>query len=223
MLYSRLDFCGITGVKVKDISNYIKRKHVVVRKDGLIDSDDDKNSAFIEKRASFVIADAENDDTTGKHPDFPEFDDGWRGLTDPQGYPVIPKEQIKAAKNTVPLISVSERAFNHYHSEKYRVESELKILELQKKMGSLIPTELMGAVISQQSKSFSSAFRQALSRAIDLFILKYKLTGEDAAEMRKVVTETVNKAITDALAESKKQVKAIAKEFSEKRNMEIES
>lgn len=230
MLYSKKEFGALTGQKTNNLSNYIKRGDVVVDENGLIDSDDDINVAFMASHyrdndgdSEFAAATEGKSKKKGKHPIFPEFDDGWDGKADLQGYPIIVKEKDRPGRNGIPKISDSEKAFKHWQAEKYRIDGQLRELEFQKKMGSLIPTELMGAVIAQQAKAFSSSFRQALSRMVDMLVLKYKLNGEDAAALRKTVVDTVNKAIEDALTESKKQVKAIAKDFSEKKKMEVEN
>ncbi len=226
MEYTKKDFGVLTNQKTNNLAIYIRRGQVVVGSNGLIDSDDDINAAFMAKhhRDRFdntTESTATQDRVTGSNP-FSDFDDGFRGVTDSQGYPILVKEKDRPGKNGVPAISVSEKAFKHYQAEKYRIDGQLRELEFQKKVGSLIPTELMGAVIAQQSKAFSSSFRQALSRMIDLLTVKYKLTGVDTADMRKAVVDAVNKSVEDALAESKRQVKAIAKEFSEKRKLESE-
>ena len=120
-------------------------------------------------------------------------------------------------ENGIPKYIVSERAFKHWQAKKFETEQALKQLELEKKMGELIPTDLVGGLISQQSKSFSGVFRQAAEKLIDLLIVKYKLSPQDAADMRRILVETVNKAVADSISESKKAIKGIVAEYSEKR------
>jgi hypothetical protein len=230
MEYTKKEFGALTGQKTNNLAKYIERRQVNVNEKGLIDSDDDVNMAFMAKHyrdtdenEEEIVATAAKSRKKAKNPDFPEFDDGWDGKTDSRGYPVITKERDRPGKDGVPAISVSEKAFKHWQAEKYRIDGQLRELDFQKKMGALIPTELMGAVIAQQSKSFSSAFRQSLSRMVDMLVIKYKLTGADAADMRKMVVDTVNKSIEEALTSSKKEIKAIAKEFSEKKKMEVDN
>ena len=97
--------------------------------------------------------------------------------------------------------------------EKKVIEIKLKKLDHQKKLGELVPTELVRTLFVQHSKSIMSAFHDEADNFLMEISKEAGLTREQLAKMRGKLVLKINQGIENSLKESKKSLHAIVEEY----------
>lgn len=101
--------------------------------------------------------------------------------------------------------------------EKKRRESALLELRRQRQEGEVLPTEEVRKVFAQHFRNVGAAFEDATENLIQEMAARKKMSEEDVAELRSRLVSIVNDAVEQAKEASKRDVKAIVEEFSQKR------
>lgn len=210
MKISFADFAAQIGKSTNWCSNYIRRNQLVVegeRPKQTVDLDNEINQAFYIK---------------------------WKGKIDPntplpepiqEQKPVNhqqPKPQT-TSNGTTDTASASEFELNKLKKmreiESKEIEIRLKLLDEKKKMGELIPVDLVKNVVSTHSRSITTSFKDGLERMITVLTSKHKFTLEEVAELRSDMVKVINKGIDTAIDRSKKDLRKIINEFSQSREV----
>lgn len=186
---------------------YIKRGKVVVNKDGMIDTNEDKNIAFLEKQRSKKQGIAVPKEPKKKAPLVPP--------------PVYSEEKENNVENEgeIPSLAASERLLKHLDTQKREREVEKLDLEIEKKRGEVIPSELIKPVFLQHNQHLLMSMKNADDEMLSIFGHKYSLALEDIAWIRGEWTKKRNTAITEATGASVKAVDVIVADFSVKRGV----
>lgn len=208
-IYTKKEFAIECGITTKDLSNYIKRGKVVVANE-TIDSTSHVNKYFIEKRK--------------------EFNDKKNGL---QSSP----EEKKNKKSFENKNSEAQSKFDfpkndHTNTtENYQLDTKLKSQDLEKSniqilllkaklekiSGDSIPTELVKNLILTHSKSITIAFQNAADNLLMKIAKKKGLDRLEMADMRVEMVDIINTSVNDSIEESKKTVRNIVAEYSQKK------
>jgi len=192
-LLTKKEIAELCGLETKNLSVYIMRGKVIVGKNDLIDTNVDKNKSFIEKRKG-KISDVKIQTTTVIESKVSEQSEG-------QSY------------------TESERQLKYLDTIKRQKEIEKLEIEIQKKKGEVVPSELIKPVFLQHNQSIITEFKNATDEIIRIFSKKRSLTVEEVAEIKGETTETINNAINKATFSTIKSVESIVSEHQDKKNV----
>lgn len=196
-LLSKIELCEMCNVKPKDFSIYVKRGNIIL-KDELIDSNNEINKKFIEKRKS-----------------------RFANIQTPvviESKPIIqqsqPQEQSEGQSYTE-----SERQLKYLDTIKRQKEIEKLDIEIQKKRGEVVPSDLIKPVFLQHNQSIITEITNRCDEFIRIFSKKRSLTVNEVAEVRGEVVSWVNESMNKAILASIKSVENIITEHSEKKGI----
>lgn len=209
MPYKRLEFAALCGLTPGNLSNYIKRRKVVVNDDDEIDGTLAGNKHFLEKRQAFM---ANKQLITNE-----EYEGG----------PVLVKKGKKNGAVIVPnpdpvdKIIKKDTMFNLDMDQKSldirKRQEEIELLELkkQKMQGLLIPTGLVRSVVMTQAESLKIAYNEASENLIIVLGSKKQFSTIEIADIRKELVKIINTAVDNSVDLAKRSIASIVKEYSE--------
>lgn len=128
----------------------------------------------------------------------------------------IDTDQTGDKKQKMTLVEL-ERALKVSELEKRNKEIELLTLKKQKIEAEVIPLELTMSVFQQHNHSILTTFKIAAERYVLDISHRARLSLEESAQLKALLIEHINHAITEAHDLTKKQVGIICKEYSQKR------
>lgn len=218
-LYSKQEFASRCGVATNYLSVQIKRGKVVLSGE-LVDDSNEINAAFLQKRTAKAKILTSKPQVEVKIPsnDLIYFEDSH------QKTPKVPKKESK-----LPMEVDSSRENLSYASldrekklaDLLKVEADTthRKLQIEKLQGASIPTELVKAIISTLSKSLISSFKDGADNFLIEISKRKNLNGEELASLRGALVLIINNASSKAIDESKKRLKNIVNEYSDKREV----
>lgn len=191
-------------MKTNALSVYIgeTQKKVIVGEDGLIDTDDPVNAFFLSKRIA-----------KGRAKKISELN------ASPQYIPSKGAEEKKEPVNELPTYEESEQKLKYLDTLKREKEVEKLEIDIQKKRGEVIPSELIPPVILQHNQSIITSFKNEFEEWLRNIAKKYSLTINDIADARSQGVDWINSAMSKATDMSVSAVSAIVKDYSEKRGV----
>jgi hypothetical protein len=210
-LLSKKEFADQCGIPTNNLSVQISRGKVVLTDAGMIDTANDKNRAFWEKRLSKKSTDSENAEQTASA----------LAAVQKKAVPVINFTETNTEDNSpesIPAFVVSERKLKHLDTQKRAKEIEKLELEIEKKKGEVIPSELIKPVFLQHNQHILHAMKNADEEILTHISHKYSITAPDMAYMRGKSIEIRNAAMQKATDSSIKSIANIINEFAEKRS-----
>lgn len=205
------EYCLRAGLRTNLLSIEVNRGKVVVREDGLIDGNNEKNILFIAKRVA-----------KGKAPA-----DGTAVIAPVQVKEYIPRTPVRyddpdeevgglsVDANGIMELAESEKKYKHYQAMRTKLLSELAQLEIDKQMGVLVPFEAVQMLFSEHSRSLTLSVRDGVEGLLTRIGARFGLTAQESADLRKEGLTTINKANDDAIAESAKSIKNITEQYAE--------
>lgn len=179
---------------------YLKRGDVVLE-DDFLDTDNTYNKAFIEKRIAKGKVPKQTIQT--------EFRGGQAVITEPKEKP----------KDDIPDYAESERRVKHFDALKREKEVEKLQLDIQKKRGEVIPSELIPPVILQHNQSIITALKNEFDEWLRNHAKKYDLGVNEIAEIRSQAVGWINNGMSKATAISQRAIEGIVQEYAEKRGI----
>lgn len=218
-LLTKKEFAGQTGQTTKTLATYIGRKKVIARKDGLIDTNNETNKAFIaayawkapvknghlppaeQKTAQVLepivagIADEDDDDEAPQPAD---------GADAPEGDTVLP-------------IRTSEKRYKHYLAEKTKTAKELDELKIKKLRGDVIPVAPIEALIFRFKQHMLVQQKITYEGFLNEVGHKYAVSAEDMAYYRGLFIKKLNAATEDATKDFLKGLDVALSEFAVKK------
>lgn len=217
------EYCGITN---GNLTNYRKRGKVVWNQNNLYDTNSPFNRDFILKRTGTPF-----DDSKIKRKEKVKFEDK---------KPKKNVAKVKQAKTEVEESEINQTktveistnsAKNTEEITKYNVETQLKLLEAEKKSreiellkikieklnGLVIPTDLVKLVFGQHFKSAAIAFKDGAEKFLTRFAVEKNLNRSEIAKARLDLTEIINTSIKESIENSKKDIDKVISQFVEKR------
>src|SRR5690606_6561865 len=102
---------------------------------------------------------------------------------------------------------------------KIKVETRIKEIQEQKMLGEMIPVDLVKSIINQLSQGFVYEFKNYTDNHITILAKRKSFNGNEVAEIRGEIQTTINIAVNKAIEYSRKNIEAIQKEFSVKREI----
>jgi len=204
-LFTKKEFAENCGIKTKELSVYVQRKKVFLTSEGLVDDQNIINALFLQK-------------CLAKPPKVAK-DESVPDVEKPQKPEKAQKAQISEKKKQTDS-KIDERfdldtEKKKMEIEKLRRESMTAEMQHEKLMGRLVPTDPVKNLIIQTIKTYTVSFKQAADKIILEFGKRYKMNRNDAAEMRGELVSAINKASEEGIAESKKSVMHLVREYSQ--------
>lgn len=204
MLHTKKAFAELACMPTNKLAVFISRKKVILLGDGMIDDADPRNRLFLEK---------------------------WRGRTDepideteqaPKEKPVkVTKKNAFAGEEEAVIVGTgqtyteSERQLKYLDTIKRQKEIEKLDIDIQKKRGEVVPSELIKPIFLQHNQSILTEFKNATDEILRIFSKKKSLTVNEVAEIKGEMTSCINEAINKAIASSKKAVQSVIDEHKE--------
>lgn len=207
MLYSIDEFASACKMPRKSLMVYVGRKKVIVLENQKIDGEDDKNKAFLQKHKDKKPI-AETITTTQKK--------------EVKIKPNPNDEEINLEdilSNAGQSYSESERQLKYLDTLKRRKEIEKLEIEISKKKGIVIPTELVQPVVLQHNQSIITEFKNTIDEIIRSFAKRRDLTVNDVAEVKGECISSINLGINKATLITVKAIETIVNDFSEKKGV----
>ena len=199
-LHRKVDFAAMCGVDSANISMQIKRQKIILT-GKLIDDEVPQNKYFLEKNKLRKINSSDKLKSD---------------------IPLRSKEKRvskTAESHSLTAMSQLDLQLKQLNIERQIEEIALSKIKKEKQMGIVIPTDLVKMLFSQHSKSISSSFKSATENLIIRLTTKYRLTREDAADIRHELIGDINTAVDASITETKKAIKVIVSEYSEIRGI----
>lgn len=127
------------------------------------------------------------------------------------------KPDADGEDSDIPTYEQSERRLKHLDAEKREKEVEKLSLDIQKKRGEVIPSELIPPVIMQHNQSIVTAFKNEHEEWLRNFAKQQGMTGVQVAQARGEVVQWINTAMNKATRISINAIEGIVSEYVEKR------
>jgi hypothetical protein len=205
------ELCGFpAGKLLSTLSVYTGRGNVVVGDGDFIDDTVEKNRSFLIKQRAkrnmpaswisspipaLVNTDFEKNLQTNPTGSFPEF------AVESQSY------------------TESERQLKYLDTLKRKKEIEKLDIEIAKKKGEVIPSDLVKPVFMQHNQSIITEFNNRSNDFIRIFSKKRSLTVEEIAEVKGEMVKWINEAMDKAILASVRSVENIISENMEKKGV----
>lgn len=204
-LLSKKEFAAACGIKTNTLSVQIMRGKVICENE-LIDSNNEKNKFFLEKQSSRKQEPVEKQEKTSI--------EIVKQSIIPDNTPLKDVESNEGQSYTE-----SERQLKYLDTLKRRKEIEKLEIDIQKKRGEVVPSELIKPVFLQHNQSIITEFKNATDEVIRIFSKKKSLTINEVAEIKGELIQSINVAIGKATLASVKGVESIILNHSEKRGV----
>lgn len=219
-LLTKKEFAGQTGQTTKTLATYIGRKKVVVRKDGLIDTNNATNRDFIAAKAwqepvkNGHMASEEQQAAKVLEPmmtqiansdDEPTADGGTPGPT------------VAPDADTVLPIKLSEKRYKHYLAEKTKTAKELDELKIKKLQGEVIPVAPIEALVFRYRQHILTKQKLTYENFLNEVAHKYGMSSEDMAFYRGEFIKKLNAAEQMAMDEFLQGLDRALNEFTIKK------
>ena len=211
-LLSKKEFAGQTGQTTKTLATYVTRKKVVVRKDGLIDTNNETNRAFI-------AAHGWKEPVKGGHlPKDVVTETSAASKKVVKGV-VNDSQEEPGDADTEELmpISKSERHYKHYQALKTEAEERLAHLKIKKLQGDVVPVDPIEQLIFRYKQHMLTEQKAIFEAFLNEIAHKYSITGEDIAMYKGIIIKKLNDGVQDATRNTLRELDVVLNEFTIKR------
>lgn len=206
-LYTVKEFATRSGLTLGNLGNYIKRGKVTLTgEDRLIDASSETNKLFLEKRLAKM--------KPAEHlPPEPI-------IKEEKSHELPSVKEIESIDDSeLPTYIASERKLKYLDTLKRQKEIEKLEVDVAKKKGEVIPSELVKPLFLQHNQSIVTEFKNAADEIIRIFSQKKSLSVNEKAEIAGELVNCINSSINKATKLSVKAVKNIISEFAEKKGI----
>lgn len=203
------EFAELIGKPTNYLSVYIKRGKVIIGKNGLIDTNNEKNNAFILKQGGKKVNRVKENTV----------------IETVYAEEVFEKPKIKAKVNLTNQKSENEteEEFQNIAAlDKKKLELDVKkkqadleavLIKNAKAKGEVIPFELMKPLIAQNNQSLTTAFKNAADEVLAAMAKKKNFSNTEVAELNGVLVQAINTAIQKATNQSIKTLEILINEY----------
>jgi len=199
-LFSKKEFAQRAGVTTRYLSNYIRRGNIFLTDDGdFLDDSVPQNAAFLDRMSAKKT----------------KVEKGKKKKTTHAAAAPVTDPAVTEKRNARFDLDLRKKELDIAKTER---ETELLAMNLNKKSGVLIPTDLVKALFSQHAKSMTVSFYQAVENLLVDISKKAHLTAEDLSNLRGKLKEIVNSAVDNSVEESKKTLTTMLADFSDRKN-----
>lgn len=202
------DFAELCGLPTNKLWSYVQRGKIILLSDGMIDVSDPRNKAFLEKRKGRLIA---------SNPEQKQEKTRTKSVIQA----IIPETtDLKDVEiHEGQSYTESERQLKYLDTLKRRKEIEKLEIDIQKKRGEVVPSDLIKPVFLQHNQSILTAFKNATDEILRIFGKKRSLSVNESAEIKTELVNTINLSIAKAIEASIKSVEIIIEQHSEARGI----
>lgn len=203
-IFSKKEFATACGIATNYLAVNIKRGKVILNDQGLIDTSNERNQAYYEKNKVVGV-------------ELPAIVQ--------QKQPVSNKELLEDDATSlidlskIPSYNTSEKVLKYLDTQKREKEVEKLTIEIQKKKGEVVPSELIKPVFLQHNQYILMEMKNADEEMLTMIEHKYDISSEDVAFIRSEWTKRRNTCITNAINASIKGISSIVNEFTEKKGV----
>lgn len=205
-LYKRKEFYQKCGVSKAYLTTYIGRGKVILT-GKMIDDSLPENAYFMRVRLDKMEANGrEEGSNILEKPSKPLTDKDVDGLED---------SNLKDDKDgSLYKLTLEKKQLD---IERAKEDIEIARLKKEKLSGDLIPTDLVKIVFATHSKSITINFHQAVENLLSQIAKQAGLERDQIAKIRGSLIGIINKGVKNAGVTSKKDLKNIVAEYSQKR------
>lgn len=190
--YTKTEFAAIFKQESNYLSVMIKRGKVVVGEDGLIDTEDEVNSFYLSKRLLKA------------------------GILNLEGATI---NKRKGDDSDIPEYVESEKKLKYFDTIKRDEEIKKLRLEIAKKTGEVIPSGLIGPMITRHNHAIIMAQKNADEEMLQELGKLYDMNANDIARIRGEWVSRRNKSVDDATIASIAALDGIIMEYSAQRGV----
>lgn len=219
---TRKEFSEMVGIRHTHVPTYAKRGKIHLEPDGEIDTSHPTNQEFISSRQGKLIGKSKpkKPATKAAKPKAQK-----KPVPKKDSQPV--KKEKKSGVDTIDDIEYWERLDIAENNKKKReleisikeAELEKRKIDIDKKRGESVPTEYVTDIIRSVSDGLRTAYHDATETIILLIGSRHKMSSDDISYIRKQLNGVLNKSTDEGFDTAKKTLKAIAKDFSNKKGI----
>lgn len=209
--YTKKEWAALCGMNTGNLSNYAVRGQVIYTGD-LIDDQLPVNADFLKRRADLLktkpastVQDPKTDNTQAAVSEQPS-----ERIHRPN--PIPPKAD---ARNKYAL--EAEKKF--YEIENAKVQNDILHEKLLKLRGESIPTDMVTMLFAEQTRNMTDTFKNTLEKHLSQWAKASGIGRDEVAKYRKEITRSINDANKNALAQTKKGLRKIINETSNKKDV----
>lgn len=197
--HTKTAFSNLLGKKANWLSNYISRKTVILSGD-YVDDTHPMNAAFLKKQRQRL------------------------GIT---SYEKVKPEKIDHIESGPNIQSPNEEGYaigvdaelKQVELKKKKADLELVEEKLKKVKGETIPVDLVKSIFQQYGKSCSTAFQNEADNLLQELQKKFGVDRKGMSFYRGRIIEITNEAIDEAYSDSKRELRLLVNEYSQKRGV----
>lgn len=205
---NKKEFGELCGIGVNNVTTYSLRGKIVIGKDGFIDTTNETNQLFIEKRKSKKDSPSEPASKTAAKP---------RAKTYEEIEGESEGEDSDEDSTGIPSLTTSERKKKHLETIKIAKEIDLLNLREEKLKGIVVPSELIKPLFLQHNQSIVSEFKNTADEIIRAIAKRKSLNANEIAEIKGELVKIINVSIGKATKASVRSVDIIINDFSDTR------
>lgn len=212
--HTRAEFAKICGLTSGNLSNYIKRGHVII--DGeFIDDTLFENKEFMRKRQQLSVKKTQTIQ--------PEPEKKLRMLRPDPGNSVESESEdqdTSATEEDEDYESYSKTSAGLL-KKKIKVDIQKKIRETailklreEKIKGEIVPIDLIKNVFSMHTQSIVTAQKDGIEELLINLSVEVRLSGEQLARLRGKMVEILNNAVDKAIIITQRNMRVVVSEFA---------
>lgn len=198
--FTKKEFADLCGMDTRKLAVYIGRGKIVVDKKGYIDDKNEINALF---RAKNVV---------GK-------DEKRQEKVEKEAENTAKSQKAKRSESESNELLEIERRRKLAELEKTNTDIRILKLKEEKMIGGSMPIDLVKLVVSNLSKSFINEFKNSTNDILRVLSKTKEFSQAEMAEISGQMSHIINHSMKHSLDNSKKEMNAIVKDFSEKRGV----
>lgn len=191
--FTKKEFADLCGMTSRKLAIYIGRGKVIASKKGYIDDKNPINALFRAKNnaAGVEVKEVLEKKEKKKEGEMPSLD---------------------VDRETLVSLEVKKKMAD---LEKTEGEIRLQKIKEEKLLGNTMPVELVKTIVANLSKSFISEFKNGADDIIRILIKTKEFNHDEISELRGSMATIINGSMKKTLQIAKKEMKAIAENYSE--------
>lgn len=200
--YTKSEFAEQCGVTSNYISVYLAPSNggLILGEDGLIDTENLVNAHFLNKRIKKLNKQQSKQNLNAS----PQY---------------IPKSVDGDDDDDIPTYEESERRVKYFDAIKREKEVEKLQIEIDKKRGEVIPSELISPFFLLHSQSLTTEFKNAMEDSLRNICHLYSVSITDVADFKGYITNRINESLNKATDGTVRQMKQLVQEYADKRGI----
>lgn len=216
-LHSKKDFAELCGLPTKNLATYIGRGKVIISEGDLIDDKNPLNKIFLQQRKT-KASEQQIISHIKKYPTVKEKEDSDNPLPDEAaGDEDEPGGSIHVAGKMDTAKAIEKLAY--FRAEKTERETIRLDLDIQKKRGEVIPSDMVKPIFVRHNQFILTNFKNATDDILARFAKYKELEPEYVAELRGEMIDVINRAVADSVQMSIESVEDIVNEYKIKRGV----